>query len=68
MYPQLYLYIHQHAIATIKTSAGLKSSEEISSLISTPRPDDEATPLHVASFHGHADVVRTLLVNIFKYT
>ena len=35
---------------------------EIINVLSSIRGDDGATPLHIASKHGHNDVIRALLV------
>ena len=54
--------IVQAAIESIKGGgeAGF-NSESIRELISSGRAEDSATPLHVASHAGHADVIRALL-------
>jgi len=49
------------AIANVKAHS--KSTEEFIATISQKRPEDELTPLHVASEKGQADVVRALLVS-----
>ena len=38
-----------------------RTNETIANLISTGRAEDNATPLHIASSLGHADVIRALL-------
>ena len=58
--------IVQAAIDSIRGSSpthdSLKhSNKTIVKLISTGRAEDNATPIHVASSHGHADVIRALL-------
>lgn len=53
--------IVQNAIATIRS----KNPEEVTQIISQGRPEDGATPLHIASTMGHADVIRALLVSNF---
>ncbi len=52
----------QNAIAAIG-GQGKRSSDEISTIISQPRVEDEATPLHIACQFGHKDVIRALLVS-----
>jgi ankyrin repeat protein len=50
----------QNAIRAIE---GLSSSSaETVRLISSGRPEDDATAMHLAALAGHADVIRYLLV------
>ena len=56
--------IVQAAIDSIRGTSPTQSNrvdKTIASLISTGRAEDNATPLHVASSQGHADVIRALL-------
>ena len=53
--------IVQAAIESIRGGESKESSECIRELISSGRAEDSATPLHVASYSGHADVIRALL-------
>jgi len=49
----------QNAISSIKA---LEGEEQTSRIISTGRPEDGCSPLHVAALFGHTDVIRALLV------
>ena len=51
--------IVQSAISTLKSKC---SPEDVNKIISSGRPEDDATPLHIASMLGHSDVIRALLV------
>ncbi len=51
----------QNAVGALRSSGA--SEEELFSLISTGRPEDDATPLHLAAVSGHSDVIRYLLVS-----
>ena len=51
----------QNAVGALRSSG--TSDEELLSLISTGRPEDDATPLHLAAVSGHSDVIRYLLVS-----
>jgi hypothetical protein len=55
--------IIKSAITEIKTKFKDYSQTEISSILSVKRAEDDITPLHIASFRGHADVIRLLLVS-----
>lgn len=48
--------------SAIKELRGKCSPEEASRIISSGRPEDGATPLHIAAKLGHSDVIRALLV------
>ena len=50
----------QNAIGALRSSGA--SEQELLALISTGRPEDDATPLHLAAAAGHSDVIRYLLV------
>ena len=50
----------QNAIGSLRSSGA--SEQELLSLISMGRPEDDATPLHLAAAAGHSDVIRYLLV------
>jgi len=50
----------QNAITSIR-STGKFNEKEISAAISTRRSEDGASPLHIASYYGHTDVIRSLL-------
>jgi hypothetical protein len=52
--------IVQNAIGALRSNGA--SEKELNELISTGRPEDDATPLHLAAAGGHADVIRYLLV------
>ena len=54
----------QNAIGALRSSGA--SEEELLSLISMGRPEDDATPLHLAAAAGHSDVIRYLLVWYMK--
>lgn len=43
-------------------SASTNSLDKLILFISTPRPSDGCTALHIASACGHCDIVRALLV------
>ena len=51
----------QNAVGALRSSGA--SQEELFSLISSGRPEDDATPLHLAAVSGHSDVIRYLLVS-----
>jgi ankyrin repeat protein len=44
-------------------TGGKYKEDEIARIISTTNSEDGATPLHIASKHGHTDVIRALLVS-----
>ena len=52
----------QNAIRVLRESGN--SEVEIVRLISSGRPEDDATPMHLAALAGHSDVIRYLLVRI----
>eukprot|EP01036_Dinobryon_divergens_P027332 gene27333-36092_t len=52
--------IIKNAIASYR-STGKSSPEDIANFVSTIRPEDGATPLHVAAHGNHSDAIRTLL-------
>lgn len=55
--------IIKNAIAEIKNKFKEFTALDIAKILSSRRPDDDLTPLHIASLYGHADVIRSLLVS-----
>lgn len=51
--------IIKNALSSLRDSK--HSAQEIAQIISSRRPEDKATPLHVAAAYGHSDVIRALV-------
>jgi hypothetical protein len=54
--------IIKNALSEIKQKCKEYTLKDTAEIVSTRRAEDDMTPLHIASVHGHADVIRSLLV------
>lgn len=60
--------IIKNALSEIKNKCKEYTLKDTAEIVSTRRVEDDMTPLHIASVHGHADVIRSLLVRIIIFT